>query len=1587
MLRLTLSLLCCGVLFGLRPLSAQITHVIDVPPDTAPSSISAGTRLNLSDGGVISHPIFTTYADSELLVSGGVTEHVRARDGSFVDMSGGMIGSLSVIGATVQLSGGLFGDSVDVYSGATLALWGGEYFVDGLPIAGLDSPGDSLTWDDRLDGTLSGVLADGTPFIFARADGDDIDPGTTTLHVVDLPEVETGEVVVSAGVTPQSLRDGQVLTIAGEGRAPDQFRASRGSTLNVQEGGEVGKNFEMFGGTVAIEGGSIGEHFDAHAGSVVTLRSGEIGRSAFVAGGSVLNVHGGVVGRYLYVTNDGQFNMYGGLVHEDFIVSEGRANILGGAIAANSGVGSEGELQILGGVIGDRFTIAAEGKATLSGGGVVGNDLLVEAGGLAEISGGAVGDRVTAEAGSSVVLSAVEFLLDGVPVVGLMDEGDAIEFDLPQGVLLSGVYANGVPFAFASYEGDEFASGVLTLRQSQPLAPRPDFLVASRDPTPPGIHDGQTLVVDDGAAVGDHFNAGRGSTLLVEAGGVVGDNLEAAGASLAVAGMIGDHFDLLLGSQVELTEGRLGEYGSARHGSVITVTGGSIGSGLELVGSEIHLVEGIINGVVASEDSHITIDGGSVFYLRLESGRVDVHGGKTTRLRVEGGAEATITGGSINDLVAEAGSLVNVGGAAEIATLTPETASVVNISGGSISRQLFAPAGSQINLSGGILEAAVQTAGDLVASGGKMTAGLTVAAGGSATFSGGVLPRYPTVLEGGQAELLGGDFFLDNVPLPIETHDGTMQLDIETGSYLTGVLADGTPFILRGSQMAPGAFTLVDATIPPVVAASWVLPVDPTPEFLGPQQSLRVLAGGVVPDSFMAGRGSAIVVEQGGKVGERLSVVDTLLQIRGGEVGKYAAAYDGSRVEITGGKVEDGLEVFRSELLVSGGSAVGVALRDGSVAQMNGGSLEGLYVDNGVASVADGVLGRISIAGAGRLTMSGGRVEDELTVLADGTARVSGGFVNSFEATGDLEITGGIFGRGNFSRSSLSVSGAEFFLDETPIQGLSTVGDVVEVEVADLAVLSGTLSDGSPFAYSRSRADAASTIKLVRADVPPIEQSTFLASTGDFPPAIRDGQRLTVDDGAEVGEHFRVGRGAELVIQNGGFVGGFLDSVGGTVSVEGGQIGRNFLAMSGTHVVHRGGRIGYLFDAYPGSIVELRGGTMGDHLHSIQGSQFEIYGGEFHLNGSPIAGLVEEGDVAAIDLPRDWILTGVLSDGVPFAFSSYDHDSFHDGVLTLHRTIVPPAAPSLFVASAGNVPPGLRSNQTLLVDAGGVVPDDLTASAGSVIEVEAGGVIGENLELVGADVAVRGGTIGPRLDLFDGAVLTLHDGSIGSYATVASNSRLNIRGGEVGWNLEVSQSVVEMTGGVIYEVEFDEGGVLEMSGGQLAEWVIAKQGSELHFTGLDFSIDGEPLTGLQIDVQRVIDARRGLLRGRLTDGSFLEMNLYGYLGFRSDISPDALLTVTLGPGTADFNGDLLQDGRDLLIWQASLGLNAQGDADGDGQTRGLDLLAWQRQANRGAATSVAERVPEPAAAVLLWTTLLQLGRRRPRSRCRPFLSR
>ena len=342
-----------------------------------------------------------------------------------------------------------------------------------------------------------------------------------------------------------------------------------------------------------------------------------------------------------------------------------------------------------------------------------------------------------------------------------------------------------------------------------------------------------------------------------------------------------------------------------------------------------------------------------------------------------------------------------------------------------------------------------------------------------------------------------------------------------------------------------------------------------------------------------------------------------------------------------------------------------------------------------------------------------------------------------------------------------------------------------------------------------------------------------------------------------------------------------------------------------------------------------------------------------------IGGLETVGNMLAFNLPDGSVLSGTLANGTPFAFASLDSDSIDDGTLTLTAATLAPVGPAVITLPSDPAPLGIRTGQTLVVDHGGILGDNFNAGWGSVVEVNAGGQVGNNLEAVGAQVTISGGSVGSSFDANSGSVVNISGGSVGA--------------------------------------DFD-----------------AYSGSEVNLFGTEFVLDGVDITALlTVNDPNTITDRDVTLSGLLTDGSPFSFDLNSTNVSGQDyFDLGATLSVTLIlPG--DFDGNGVIDGSDFLAWQRGESpdpLSASdlaaweanygtapilpGDFDGNGVVDGSDFLAWQRgespdplssadlaawETNYGTGgaslSSIAAAVPEPTSLLLIATAIVALSLR------------
>jgi hypothetical protein len=176
--------------------------------------------------------------------------------------------------------------------------------------------------------------------------------------------------------------------------------------------------------------------------------------------------------------------------------------------------------------------------------------------------------------------------------------------------------------------------------------------------------------------------------------------------------------------------------------------------------------------------------------------------------------------------------------------------------------------------------------------------------------------------------------------------------------------------------------------------------------------------GGVVPNYFMVGLGSKVLVEEGGSMGHAVEAVGAEVTIAGGTIGGAFRAFIDSKVTISGGYVGDFLHAFQ-----------------GSVVSISGGTVGGYLIAYEGSTVL----------------ISGGTIGHEFHADAGSKVNISGGIVgDGFWADHDSEI---------------HLIGKEFYLDGRRLEGLVNPGDSLVLETRGGRRLTGTFLDGNIFDF------------------------------------------------------------------------------------------------------------------------------------------------------------------------------------------------------------------------------------------------------------------------------------------------------------------------------------------------------------------------------------------------------------------------------------------------------------------------------------------------------------------------------------------
>jgi hypothetical protein len=261
--------------------------------DPLPFGVRAGQSL-VVDAGSFAGNYYSAAPGSQVEVQvGGTVGFEFEAVGTVVDIVGGRVGSRlkAYAGTQVTMSGGAIGDGVRVLSGSTMKMIGNDFRIDGIPIAGLDVVGTSVSVTIPSKSMLTGVLADGMAFAMTPVDLDLFESGSLTLQSAELPVPTPGVFYATkGGVPPLGIRNGQTLIV--DTSIASEYRAAPGSTLELHRFGSIG-SVELVGAVANIVEGQIGR-VDVAAGAVLNLSGGaDLYFSAW--GGGTVNIAEGYV--------------------------------------------------------------------------------------------------------------------------------------------------------------------------------------------------------------------------------------------------------------------------------------------------------------------------------------------------------------------------------------------------------------------------------------------------------------------------------------------------------------------------------------------------------------------------------------------------------------------------------------------------------------------------------------------------------------------------------------------------------------------------------------------------------------------------------------------------------------------------------------------------------------------------------------------------------------------------------------------------------------------------------------------------------------------------------------------------------------------------------------------------------------------------------------------------------------------------------------------------------------------------------------------------------------------------------------------
>ncbi|WP_442483678.1 hypothetical protein [Aeoliella sp. SH292] len=947
-------------------------------------------------------------------------------------------------------------------------------------------------------------------------------------------ELKSGTIGIGA-----DLFAGSHLTMTG-GRIDPYMQVHNGSTLDVQ-GGDVAYGLALMpGGTVNVQGGVLGSTTSyypyysypqdrvttAYAGSLITLTGGSIPSRVTLFPGARMEQSGGTMTGQAEILAGATYHYAGGFAQQ--LTAQPGANIeivggeftIGGVPVEGLGTNPGDTLEIavpsgafLSGILADGHgfvlspddgtnltpatlrlvraelapaepgtivvppdaapltaragqTIRVEQQGSLPGQFVAGIGSRIEvAGGSVGFNSRYVGAELVVEGGNigstaRLYEGTTAVMHDGVISVGFTaNNGTSFEMN---GGLLHGFFrarsGSDVDIRGGRVMSDFVADAGSSLRlvgsefrvDGVPVSE----LVNVGDSSQLNLVDGQLLtgVLSDGTGVAFHYDDGD----RIATGALTLELSAPAAVGPAEITLTNNSGPASIGRGQRLTVqtgGRVRDNFIAGPESEIIVQGGTIDWNTEVIESSLALTSGSVSSGFRAFDSNITQTGGQFTTLELFKGSTfSMTGGEVvSTVTLQRDSQANLISGTIGGL-----SIGNGG--------------VATVSGVEVEGSITLAVGGQLDFAGSAVE------------------GMSFS-GGRATLRGGGLGDDFTTGTSAEITFHGSDFRINGQPV---TEFNTVHQIQSEGDTITGVLADGTPFVLvddyNEDSIVGGKLLFIHE---PHTQGPASLDAATSPKLAGIHngQTLRVNTGASVRENFVAGPGSNLIIA-GGTVGSNLEVFGGTVRLDSGNLSGNADVFDGATLEVFGGSVKSGLDIHPGgkmfvrggdvasldnygHLVFEGGKLSYMYAYEGAITEIRSGTFDNYYYDSTDAKllVSGGRLTR-ALSISEEVSISGGTFESSLS-LSSGSHGVilDGVFQDTVQLTNQalLTIEGGQFDD-VFSISSgatLNLVGEYFLLDGVPITGFTSLDDT-QLLAARTGQLKVGFADGGSHVFNLS---------------------------------------------------------------------------------------------------------------------------------------------------------------------------------------------------------------------------------------------------------------------------------------------------------------------------------------------------------------------------------------------------------------------------------------------------------------------------------------------------------------------------------------